>query len=144
MTRTGDRREILRGPLYYGIVFVAFTLIFWRTTPIGPVALMILCAGDGLAGVVGVRRGRTPLPHNPEKTFEGSASMFVGGLLASLAIVLIFQAAGVFVPQIAAGHAARAIVVISLAATLVESLPLPDIDNLTVSLTAAALGVLLF
>src|ERR1700682_4531430 len=30
MTRHGDPREILRGPLYYGLVFVAATLIFWR------------------------------------------------------------------------------------------------------------------
>ena len=46
MTRHGDRREILRGPLYYGVVFVAATLIFWRTVPAGVVALMLLCGGD--------------------------------------------------------------------------------------------------
>ena len=31
MSRTGDRREILRGPLFYGMVFVAVTLIFFRS-----------------------------------------------------------------------------------------------------------------
>ena len=43
MSRSGDRREILRGPLFYGFAFVALTLIFWRHSPIGIVALMVLC-----------------------------------------------------------------------------------------------------
>ncbi len=30
MTRTGDPREILRGPLYYGVIFVVCTLVFWQ------------------------------------------------------------------------------------------------------------------
>ncbi len=143
MTRDGDRREILRGPLFYGLVFVAFTLLFWRTTPVGIVALMILCAGDGLADVVGRRLGRTPLPYNRGKTLEGSTAMFLGALAVSLAMTLVFQAASVFVPPISR-TAVPAIVLISLASTLVESLPLPDVDNLTVSATAAALGLLFF
>jgi phytol kinase len=35
MSRTGDRREILRGPLFYGIAFVAITLIYWKDSLIG-------------------------------------------------------------------------------------------------------------
>ncbi|MGA9351197.1 MAG: phosphatidate cytidylyltransferase, partial [Anaerolineae bacterium] len=42
MSRTGDRREILRGPLFYGIVFVVMTLIYWKDSPIGMVALMLM------------------------------------------------------------------------------------------------------
>ena len=144
MTRHGDRREILRGPLYYGLVFVVFTIAFWRTTPIGVVALMILCAGDGLADVVGRRLGHTPIPYSHSKTLEGSAAMFFGGLLMSLAMVLIYQAASVFLPPIDLGASAWTIGLIALAATFAESLPLPDVDNLTVSATAAALGALLF
>src|SRR5918995_1777007 len=30
MSRTGDRHEILRGPLFYGIVFVVVTLLYWK------------------------------------------------------------------------------------------------------------------
>jgi phytol kinase len=51
MSRTGDRREILRGPLYYGIVFVVVTLVFWDRSPAGMIALMLLCGGDGLADI---------------------------------------------------------------------------------------------
>src|SRR3972149_3564168 len=35
MPRSGDRREILRGPLYYGIVFVALTTLYWYDSPTG-------------------------------------------------------------------------------------------------------------
>ena len=57
MSRHGDRREILRGPLFYGIVFVVLTLWFWLDSPIGIIALMLLCGGDGLADILGKRMG---------------------------------------------------------------------------------------
>ena len=53
MSRTGDPKEILRGPLFYGIMFVVLTLIFWRDSPTGIVALMMLCGGDGIADLIG-------------------------------------------------------------------------------------------
>ena len=30
MSRSGDRRELLRGPLVYGIIFILSTLFYWR------------------------------------------------------------------------------------------------------------------
>ena len=45
MSRSGNRRELLYGPLQYGIIFVVITLVFWLDTPVGIIALMILCAG---------------------------------------------------------------------------------------------------
>src|SRR5512143_369651 len=79
MTRHNNPREILRGPLYYGIVFVLCTILFWRHSPVGVVALMLLCGGDGLADIAGRRWGRSRLPFNPGKSWAGSAAMFVGG-----------------------------------------------------------------
>ena len=35
MSRTGDRREILRGPLFYGVMFILMTVIYWKDSPIG-------------------------------------------------------------------------------------------------------------
>ncbi len=64
MSRTGDRREILRGPLFYGIVFVLVTLIYWKDSLIGIPALMMLCGGDGIADIVG-RRIRSPIYLGP-------------------------------------------------------------------------------
>ena len=62
MSRTGDRREILRGPLFYGIVFIAMTLIYWKDSLIGISALMVMCGGDGIADIVGRRVNSPKLP----------------------------------------------------------------------------------
>jgi phytol kinase len=144
MTRTGDPREILRGPLYYGIVFVACTLLFWRHSPVGILALMLMCGGDGLAEVVGRRWGRTKLPFGSEKSWAGSAAMFLGGFAFGFGFVMLFNAFGNFVPPLDPGSTALKLLVISLAAALVEALPVRDIDNITLTITGTVLGVLLF
>jgi phytol kinase len=53
LQRGGRREELLRGPLLYAFVHVAVTLLCWRTSPGGVLALSVLCGGDGLAEVVG-------------------------------------------------------------------------------------------
>src|SRR5919108_4209753 len=67
MSRTGDRREILRGPLFYGIVFVLVTLIYWKDSLVGIPALMMMCGGGGLAAFVGRRVNSPELPWPREK-----------------------------------------------------------------------------
>lgn len=42
------RSELIKGPFYYGVAVVVTTVGFWRTSPIGIVALINLCAGDGM------------------------------------------------------------------------------------------------
>jgi hypothetical protein len=46
MSRTGNKRELLLGPLMYGIVFVYSTVVYWRSSPAAIVAMMLLCAGS--------------------------------------------------------------------------------------------------
>jgi phytol kinase len=142
MSRTGDRREILRGPLYYGIAFVALTLIYWKDSPIGIIALMLLCGGDGLADVIGKRLGTVRLPWSKLKTWAGTIAMFFGGWLMGLIILGIYLAAGVFRGSLL--DYLPGVTIIALAGTAVESLPLSDLDNLTVPGVAVALGHLLF
>lgn len=142
MARHGDRREILRGPLFYGIVFVVLTVVYWLDSPIGIVALMILCGGDGLADIIGKRFPGRQLPWSPRKTWAGTITVFLGGLLFSVIILGIFQVAGVFDFQW--GKLILTLALISLACAIVESLPVRDIDNLTVPFTAVILGHLLF
>lgn len=144
MTRTGNPREILRGPLYYGVVFVICTLLFWRHSPVGILALMLMCGGDGLADVVGRRWGRVKLPIGPEKSWAGSAAMFVGGFAFAFGFAALFNAFGNFQPPLDLGRAAVSVLLISAAATLVEALPLRDIDNLTLTATGVLLGLALF
>jgi phytol kinase len=138
MSRTGNPQEILRGPLFYGIVFVVVTLFYWKDTPIGIVALMLMCGGDGLADVVGRRWGTRKLPWAKEKSWLGSMGMFVGGWTFSLFIVYCFVLAGQFPGP--TREYLMPLTIIALAGTLVESIPIRDIDNITVTAAAIVLG----
>jgi phytol kinase len=141
MSRSGDRREILRGPLYYGIIFVLLTIIYWKSSPIGIIALMLMCGGDGLADIFGRKWGYKKLPWNRNKSLAGSLGMLLGGWLLSLLILWIFTVAGVFSTSIQ--YYLLPITIIAIIGTLVESLPFRDIDNITITLTAVILGYLL-
>ncbi len=141
MSRSGDQREILRGPLFYGIVFVALTVIYWKDSPIGMIGLMLMCGGDGLADILGRRWGTQKLPWAQEKSWIGSLGMLLGGWGFALGVVWVFVATGVFPAPISSYL--LPISLIALAGTLVKSLPLKDVDNLTVTLTAVVLGHLL-
>ncbi len=142
MSRTGNRLEILRGPLMYGIVFILVTLLFWRNSPLGIIALMILCAGDGMADIIGSRSGNmSHLPWSPRKSWLGSMAMFLAGWLTSALITWIFILSGLIMlsnTRLLIGTG-----VIALVCALVESLPFSDIDNLTVPLAALCLGYLI-
>ncbi len=137
MSRTGDRREILRGPLFYGLIFVLLTVLYWKS-PAGVAALMLLCGGDGIADLVGRRWGRHPLPWSRRKTWEGSLAVFLGGWLLAAAVLAVYVAAGAFPAPWAAYLPPLAAV--ALLAAAVESLPPEEIDNLTVPLAAVLLA----
>jgi phytol kinase len=141
MSRSGDRREILRGPLYYGIIFVLLTIIYWKSSPIGIIALMLMCGGDGFADIFGRKWGSRKVPWNRNKTLAGSFGMFLGGWIFSLLILWIFSIADVFSASIQSY--VLPITIIAIIGTLVESLPLRDIDNITITLSAVILGYLL-
>lgn len=141
MSRSGDRKEILRGPLIYGIVFVVVTLFYWQN-PIGMVALMVLCGGDGIADVVGIRMESPKIPWALNKTVAGSISLFIGGSLLSLLVLFVFSLAGRLPATLSSFM--PGVLVISFVAMLVESLPFKDIDNLTVPLASVILGQFLF
>ena len=142
MSRTGDRREILRGPLFYGIVFVVMTVWFWKDSPIGVIALMLMCGGDGIADLVG-RNVKSPnLPWSREKTVAGSLAVFVGGFVLAAAILSIFVAAGIFAEPLSSYL--FPLMLIALVGAAIESLPYKDIDNITVTLAAVLVGMLVF
>jgi phytol kinase len=142
MSRTGNPKEILHGPLYYGIVFVLLTVLFWRDSVPGIVALMLLCGGDGLADILGNRFGSYRLPWSPAKSWIGSLGMFFGGWILAIFILAIYSLTGHLPNPMA--HYWVGVTVVALVSTLVESLPFSEIDNLTVPAVAVALGYLLF
>ena len=142
MSRTGDRREILRGPLLYGIVFVLVTLIYWKDSLTGIPALMILCGGDGIADIVGRRISSPRLPWSPEKSVAGSLSVFLGGWLLTMFIFAVYVEAGALSGPIT--RFVLPVTWIALGAMLVESLPFKDVDNVTLTAVSALIGHLVF
>jgi phytol kinase len=142
MSRSGDPKEILRGPLYYGITFVVLTLVYWKDSPIGISALMIMCGGDGIADLIGRGISSPRLPWSREKSVAGSLAVFLGGWILSTLVIWFYTAGGVFPGPL--GNYVFPITVVTLAAMLVESLPFKDIDNLTVTLVAVLVGHLVF
>ncbi|MEN8171259.1 MAG: phosphatidate cytidylyltransferase [Chloroflexota bacterium] len=142
MSRSGDRREILRGPLFYGLVFVLVTLIFWKDNPIGIIALMLMCGGDGIADVVGRKIKSPKLFWSRQKSIAGSLGVLMGGWLLSAFVIAVFVSRGVFAGPF--NIYAVPILIIAFAGMLVESLPFRDVDNLTIALAAIIVGYMLF
>ena len=103
---------------------------------------MMLCGGDGIADIVGRRVKSSKLPWSREKSVAGSLSVFAGGWLLTLLIFAIYVGMGEF-----SGPLSRflwPVTWIALGATLVESLPFKDVDNVTLPLVAVLLGHLVF
>jgi len=142
MSRNGDPKEVLRGPLYYGIMFVVLTLVYWRDSPIGIIALMMMCGGDGIADIVGRRIPSPKLSWSKEKSVVGTISVFAGGWIFASVLISIYAKAGVFADPFASYLIP--ITAIALGGALVESLHYKDIDNITMTLASALIGSFFF
>jgi glycerol-3-phosphate acyltransferase PlsY len=115
-------RSRLTGASYFLVASLASLTLFNRETAI--LAISFLTLGDSLATIVSERYGKI---HLPKKTLEGMAA----GLAANVIIVLIWRYAGLDIPLALAFTGAAV-------ATIVESLPLPVDDNLTIPILSGA------
>uniref|UniRef100_A0A7C9DBG7 Farnesol kinase n=1 Tax=Opuntia streptacantha TaxID=393608 RepID=A0A7C9DBG7_OPUST len=143
MTRFGDYRELLKGPLYYACTITFACVYYWRTSPIGIAAICNLCAGDGLADIVGRRFGSQKLPYNKNKSYVGSIAMATAGFIASVGFMHYFSHFG-FIQE--SWDIVLGFLCVSIAAALVESLPISTTldDNLTVPVASFLIGSLVF
>ncbi len=140
MSRSQDRKELLFGPTFYGLIFVVLTIVYWYDSPIGIIALMVLSGGDGLADVFGRSFGTTKLPWTNDKTWMGTLGMFVGAWAFSVGISALYTSVGIF-PNPLYSYLLP-ITLITLIATIVESLPIKNLDNITVAVSAVLAGYL--
>lgn len=124
MTRTGDRRELLKGPLYFVIVATICGTLFYKTFE-GVVAMSVLGWGDGMAPIIGSRYGKIKYQILSPKSVEGSLTMFASAFVASLLLVQFI------VPQ---EYNFNRILILSAIATVAEGVSPKELDNFIIPL----------
>lgn len=144
MSRSGDRRELLRGPTLYGAVFVLCTALVWKDFR-SVIALCALCFGDGAAEIWGRQFGKgNALPWSPTKSHAGTIGFIVTSAVCTLLFSTLLLLRGSTMRR--NGHSIISlirscvprVVVVNIVAALCESLPLGEFDNLAVFVAAAA------
>lgn len=133
MTRTGDRTELLRGPLYFTIIMNIMGT-FYFNTELALTAMGILGWGDGLAPVFGKKFGKHKYNFVTEKSYEGSISFIVFGFLGALLFHLIIMGQVDF----------SAIIICVLITAVVEALSPKDLDNMLIPLAVVILYQVFF
>ena len=143
MSRTGDRREILRGPLFYGI-----GLRCGDADLLEGFADWHPCSDDDVRRRWDCRYRRTTrqfaeLPWSPEKSVVGSLSVFTGRLAADPSYLCCLYRGWVFFSGPFTSFSLP-VTWIALGAMLVEFLPFKDVDNITLTVLSALIGHLVF
>jgi dolichol kinase len=151
MSRSGDPRELLGGTLYYAFL-MAVVGILWFYVPAGgalagatPLALIVfgcLAGGDGLADVIGSKFGREKKfgIGGAEKTLAGVIGMFIGSFLFSFILLFLFSfEVAAFAPM----ALLIPILIVSLVSTIVEAITPKGYDNITITIVAIIMVLLL-
>ncbi len=124
MTRTGDRKELLKGPLYFTLVMdVLGTFFFYQTAAI--TAMGFLGWGDGIAPVIGKRFGKHKYKVLSEKSLEGSIGFFLFGLAGAIIFNLLLLGTFNF----------EMIFYSAIIAVVIEAISPPNWDNILIPLS---------
>jgi uncharacterized protein (TIGR00297 family) len=126
-----DARGFPLGILLYPLAVLLLILLFSSRLEIAAAAWGILAFGDGAATLVGRRRRGRTLPWNRDKTIAGTASFIICASVGGCVLAWWTRPTGSMWFTLLAPIAA------SLAAALVESIPVCLDDNLSVPATAA-------
>jgi dolichol kinase len=143
VSRSGDAQEAVGGPFIYVCVMAASIMLFWRSSPVGIIALSTMAAGDGMADLVGRRFGANNQWPNSNKSVAGTVAFWVSSTLVATGLLAWFQYTGCLILPFGLAQVASAVAGITLVSAILELLPWLGDDNYTVPLSAAVLTVLL-
>jgi phytol kinase len=124
--RPRDAGRFVLGPVTLGLGALA-SLSFYPE-PAAAIAIYALAFGDGLASLAGKLFGRTRIPFTGGKSFEGSFACFIAVFSATYGLT-----------RSPVGSAA-----IAAFATVVEALPVKDLDNLILPLAVGSFATFMF
>jgi len=143
MSRTGNPKEGLRGPLYYVLILASSILVFWTSSPAAFITLCQMCFGDGMAEVFGRKWGKytSSWEFNKSKSYAGTIGFVICGFLSSIVYLTYFNS--VHITDVNMQSAWGSLLAISILCSLVETIPFGD-DNITVPIAAAISSYLLF
>jgi len=149
MSRTGNRRELLRGPLSYGVVFVLATVVGWRSSVSSVFALVLLCVGDGFAELFGKAYGKGrilgSLPYNRKKTLAGTLAFVVFSWISmELLLALPQTQQHLVLPNFSPLERSLRIGGVCAVAALAESSTNSDWDNVIVYAAGAVAASIVF
>jgi dolichol kinase/phosphoserine phosphatase len=123
--RKSEYQEFVSAPLFYALGII-LALVFFPES-IGYVSITVLTFGDGFASIFGGKWGKKTFPFNKGKKIEGTIFGFLFAVLGSLLFVDLKSA-----------------LIASAVGLIIEALPLPLDDNLTIpvfsGLSLLALG----
>ncbi|MFQ5833552.1 MAG: hypothetical protein ACE5H4_12670, partial [Candidatus Thorarchaeota archaeon] len=143
--------ELLGGTLYYAFMMVVIGILWFyvpadgnlaNATPLALIVFGCLAGGDGFADVIGRKFGgdRKFGIGGAEKTLAGVIGMFIGSFLFSFILVFLFS---IEVTAFSVVDLILPIVVVSIVATIVEAITPKGLDNLTISIAAIVMVVIL-
>jgi phytol kinase len=110
--RNGDSNRLILGPVTLALGAMVSLLLYPETA--ASIAIYALAFGDSFSSIAGKLFGRIPLPLSGRKTFEGSLACFLSVLYVVGRMI---------------GFNSKTLI-IALAATLLEAIPLGDLDNI--------------
>jgi phytol kinase len=151
MSRSGNPRELLGGTLYYAFLMVVVGILWFyvpsdgnlaNATPLALIVFGCLAGGDGFADVIGRKYGGGKKfgIGGAEKTFAGVIGMFIGSFLFSFVLVFLFSFE---VTAFLVVDLLIPILVVSIVATIVEAITPKGLDNLTITIAAIIVVLLL-
>lgn len=145
VSRSGDLREAVGGPLIYVCIIAMAILVFWRNSAPGIVALCVLAVGDGLADLIGRRYGKSNKWPGLKKSVAGSAAFWIGSSIATVGMLQWMQYWNClsFAQTLTISDILLRAALIGLVTAALELVPVGD-DNFTVPLSGAILAWLLF
>lgn len=123
--RKRDEDKIVLGPITLVLGIITCSLL-WDFVP-STIGIFALAFGDGLASLVGKLFGKIHIPFTNGKTVGGSLACFFAVFVSSYCVCknLVFS------------------LIISVIATLIEMLPLEDLDNIVIPVIIGGISQML-